>query len=354
MDPYAELGVDRNASPDDIRRAYKKLALKLHPDKNPGDAQSDAKFRRVAAAYAVLNDPDKRARYDATGRMDDADTQLDGVDLSDIFGALFMGGIPNMPGFGVHNAFHRAHMAHSPRIVVGVTMKDVLHGCKKTLKFDVIDRCGTCGGCGAKSPDDIIQCMQCEGRGQLLQQLGPFMVTSMTCPSCAGVGRTTRQGRACTACNGKKTRIVKESIDVAIPKGAANGHEFTIDGVGNFDQDANGRGNVIIHIAHERFEHEVDVEHNVIVRLKVSLAEVLCGLRREIDICGEKHVVESDGYFDPTKTRILTGVGLPKLATGARANLMVSFDVLYDAVDVKRMRKCRPIFERLFGADTPE
>ena len=340
-DLYADLGIPRGASPDDVKKAYRKLALRLHPDKNPGDSAAAEQFRRVAHAYEVLSDPERRERYDATGQDG---TEAPGhefeVDISHLFSNLFGGGFSPF-GPAHHFAFGGAaeEDAAVRHVDVRVSMMDVMNGARKTVELDTNVQCSKCSGSGAKDPSDVVQCPDCEGRGSIMRPFGPMMMMSAPCGRCAGAGVSVRAGRACDACRGAKRVPETARVEVPVPVGVRHGHETTVNHA--------AVGALNVRFLHHGFEHEVDDSHNVRVCLAVGLPEVLCGLRRVVDVCGETHVVEADGYFDPSKARVVRGGGLPR-SQHERGDLVVTFDVSYSGVDARRIRLFKPALERIF------
>lgn len=323
-DPYRVLGLTSDASGDAIKRAYRKLAMEHHPDKNPGDQASEETFKRVSEAYGILSDPDKRRTYDLYG------TSNGEASLDDLLTQMFAGSFVFMdrqeqPSSTVHE--------HPPDSVdVELSLVEVVHGTTKRVEFELLQACDGCGGTGAKAPSDVVPCASCGGRGVLIRAFGP-LVQHTTCGDCAGRGRRIKDvERRCARCQGGRTQYIPRTFELKIPAGVPNGYEMTLAGQGAYD-DARGACRDISF----RFRHVAEppytVDDNgldVRMRLSVSLDELLGGFSKVVEALGEPLVVHSCGYFDPTATHPrLTGGGLLDVSTQRRGDLSVSFDVVY-------------------------
>ena len=317
---YRDLQVEPDASDAEIRKAYKKLVLKLHPDKcSAGDTGDE--FRKVQTAYEILSDEEKRKRYDLTGRiLDDVEQNHGGPDLANIFGNIF--------GFQNQNQQARQQVDSA---TVFVTLADVYSGGVKHVAFDLPDMCDLCKGHGVSDPvGDFITCIQCGGRGACAIQVGPFVMASSECPSCAGFGSMIKPGCACPGCNGKKVVSVRRSFDVRLPRGIPDGHTHTIQGKGSFDPKSRRQSDVRLTF---QYAHQDDVTFEgdeVAFRMKVSLEEVLCGFSRTERPWNVPISFRARGYFDPKKEYRFPSRGLPVYRKSDKfMNLIVRFDVSY-------------------------
>ena len=242
-DYYEVLGVERNADAETIKKAYRKAAIKYHPDKNPGDKEAEEKFKEAAEAYDVLSNEDKRARYDRFGHagmggaaggggfsgfsgggfsMEDIFEQF-----GDIFGGAFGGGF----GGGRSSRSRTVNRGSDIRITVKLTLQEVAEGVTKKLKINKTVACDKCGGSGAKDSSSYATCTQCNGSGYVITVQNSFfgrMQTQSVCPTCGGQGRIIKE--KCSKCNGEGTERGQEIIEVKIPAGVSDGMMLTVRG----------------------------------------------------------------------------------------------------------------------------
>lgn len=246
-DFYEVMGVPKNATEDEIKKAYRKLAKKYHPDLNPGDKEAEAKFKEVNEAYEVLSDKDKRARYDQFGHAG-VDPNFGGgagggspftgdIDLGDIFNSFFGG----FGGGGTRRANPNAPRRGSDTEgVVNISFEEAAKGCRKTISFNKIETCPDCGGSGAAKGTSPSTCSQCGGTGQVrINQRTPFgmVQTARTCDRCGGSGRVIDS--PCHTCNGSGRVRKQKTIEINIPAGVDNDQMLNVSGQGNAG--ANGR-----------------------------------------------------------------------------------------------------------------
>ena len=249
-DYYEVLGVDKKATADEIKKAYRKLAIKYHPDKNPGDKTAEEKFKEAAEAYSVLSDPDKRAKYDQFGHsMGQGGFGGDGgfggfggfgggMSMEDIFaqfGNIFGGGFGGMGGFeSAGGRQRRQRRGTDVRIKVKLTLEDIAKGVSKTLKIPVLQPDPVCHGTGAKDGNAFATCPTCHGSGQVIHsQQTPLgvMQTAAACPQCGGEGKIITE--KCPNCQGEGVKRSEETVSFNIPAGVADGMVLTLKGKGN-------------------------------------------------------------------------------------------------------------------------
>ena len=340
---YDVLEVDRNASQDDIRRAYKRLALIYHPDKQPDDPE---KFKDITHAYTVLSDPEKRTYYDETGSHDFADGGGGGGpthDLHDIFSEIFA----NMPSFATGHPFmpqgnHGATQSQEAtppcpdKIDIEVSLSDVYHGTLKLVEYEAMDLCGACGGSKGASSSDVISCTTCQGTGRIQHSPMPFIMTFVSCPGCAGAGRTIKN--VCPKCEGRGTCYSKRSFELKIPKGILDGHVHVLAGKGGYDSSAKRCKDV-----HLKFTYDLDEgilvdasSRNVRMSMDIRLEDVLCGFERKLTIYDKTLIIRAPQYIDPSKEFVIPEWGLPDIKGENRANLIIMFRVLYPNEDAIR------------------
>jgi DnaJ-class molecular chaperone len=324
---YDVLGVQPSASEQDIKRAYKRAALKYHPDKNPGDKEAELKFKEVTDAYNVLSEPDRRQRYDRFGITSDQNGGGGGggPDLSDIFNSMFGG----FGGGGFHGS-NQQRQAIS-RASITITLADLYNGCPKVIQMEMSEACGKCKGHGVDNPDkDVLACVMCKGKGVTLTQMGPF-ITQSTCGSCRGKGSMIRPGRECPNCNGAKTMRSRKVLEVKVPKGVHNGHKLLLKGKGEYSVDTKENHDLELTFVHS-LPPGISIEpasESVRICLKVGLLQLLAGFRKVVDLWAPIRI-ETCGYVDPSKTYVFQGKGIPRLRDNASfGNLEVSIEILY-------------------------
>jgi molecular chaperone DnaJ len=273
-DYYEVLGVSKSADATELKKAYRKLAVQYHPDRNPDDKSAEDKFKEAAEAYEVLTDPDKKARYDRYGHagvdgqgggfsggggmtMDDIFSQFGDVFGDSGFGSFFGGG----GGGGSASGRQRGQKGANLRIKVSLTLEEIAHGVHKKIKVKKDVACTTCNGSGAKDSGSVKACNTCGGNGVVRQVRNTFlgqMQTTVTCPTCNGAGKIISS--FCGGCKGSGTSHGEETIDIDIPAGVESGMQLSMRSRGNMGQKGGPAGDLIINI--EEKEHEFDVEHN--------------------------------------------------------------------------------------------
>ena len=233
-DYYEILAVERNASSDEVKRAYRKLAMKYHPDRNPGDKEAEQRFKECAEAYEVLSDDEKRARYDRFGHAglrgtsghDFSHMRADDIFsmFNDIFGEAFGGGMGGMGGGGA-----RASRGYSLETQINVSLEEAAEGCEREVTFTRQDVCETCEGSGGKPGTKPIVCGACEGQGKVQQAgFGGMFRMVTTCPTCQGRGSL--YSESCPDCRGKGRRAKKRTLSVRVPPGIQTGQAIRVDG----------------------------------------------------------------------------------------------------------------------------
>jgi molecular chaperone DnaJ len=334
MDPYATLDVGRDATQDDIKRAYKRLAMKHHPDKNKGCKDAEEEFKKITTAYDVLSDTDKRSNYDRFGTVDAQQQQTPHHDFfraADAFEAFF----------GNHMHHSAKPDAKPDRIAVTLAASEVLRGARKRVEFEVLQRCEPCRGSGAHDPSTVVKCLACGGTGMNIATMGPIVIHQGTCGSCAGRGSVVR-GRKCDACKGERTKYGKRSIDVVIPPGIQDGLTRVLEGQGSYDPRADATRD--LHLTFSWSPHapgapptSVDRDSgDAVVEVRITLAELLGGFDRELMMFGcEPLRLSCRRYFDPDKETLLVPKrGMPVAAKGgARGELKIKFKVSFEIDD---------------------
>ena len=312
-DLYNVLGVERGASEDDIKKAYRKMAMKYHPDKNPGDATAEVKFKELAEAYDVLSTPDKKSNYDRFGTADGGRSGgfnggFGGFNMDDIFSNF--GDIFSSRG---NQQQRRQSKGGDLRIKVSLTINEIITGCSKKLKYKRQDTCKPCSG---KGGSDVRDCIPCGGKGRrAVIQNTPFgqIRTESGCPDCNMTGKIVHN--KCNSCNGDGTILMEQSVDVDIPKGVSNGIQLTMNGFGNAIRDGlNGDLQIVIdEIRDYSFKREGG---NIIIEKEVSVLDAIMGSNIKINTPhGEMTLTIQPGTQPGTISKI-NGKGIADIQYG--------------------------------------
>ncbi|MGQ0636973.1 MAG: molecular chaperone DnaJ [Planctomycetaceae bacterium] len=340
-DYYEVLGVKRDSSPDDIKRAYRKAAAAHHPDRNPGDHAAVERFKEAAEAFDVLGDPQKRNLYDRYGH--DAFAARNGGrpgfhDVDDIFSAfgdLFEGLFG--AGGGRRAARRGPSRGDSLRCSVSLQLKEAALGCTRTVEIQRAELCSTCDGSGAKPGSKSERCTYCGGRGQIVQAQGFFRIQT-TCPACHGVGELVRD--KCPGClgTGRENRAVR--LDVRVPPGVDNGMQLCLRGEGEPGDMGGPRGDLYcdLHVAdHPFFRRE---GHDLICNVPISFSQAALGTKFQIPLLDGRHNLEIPAGTQPGEVLKLKGKGMPDPHSGRKGDLLVE-------VHVEVPRKLTPHHEEL-------
>lgn len=350
-DFYEVLGVEKNADPDTIKKAYRKLAMQFHPDKNPGDKSAEDKFKEAARAYEILSNSEKRARYDRFGMAGiNGHAGMGGPqgfhDVSDVFEAFgdifgdFFGGM----GRSQSRQRNRPRRGSDLRYGLEVALEDVLTAQEEVIEFDVTENCKPCGGSGAAPGSHPESCAQCGGRGQVFRQQGFFSVGS-TCPVCRGTGQMVKD--PCKECKGQGKAKIHRKISVHIPAGVGHGTQLRLSGEGEGGYLGGPAGDLYVEIhvkPNARFERE---DEHLIAKLEISYLQALLG--GEVDfktLSGELEKVEiPKGTADGEVIRI-KGLGLPSLRGARTGDLHLQVRVNFPKkLDKKEEQLLRQIAE---------
>ena len=360
-DYYEVLGVQKNASAEEIKKAYRKLAIKYHPDKNPGDKEAEEKFKEAAEAYEVLSNPDKRSKYDQFGHaafeggaggygaggmnMDDIFSMF-----GDIFGGRFSSGGSPFESFfgGGSRGGRRTPVGSSLRVTVKLTLQEIAKGCEKKIKVRHDVLCDHCNGTGAKDPNSVETCPDCHGTGQITRMqrtiLGS-MQTSSPCPRCGGTGKIIKD--KCTHCNGTGVEKKEDIITINIPAGVGRGMQLKVDGKGNAVR--NGvPGDLLVLIDEEENGELMRSDNNLIYHLLLDLPTAVLGGTVEIPTVEGKVKVKVEKGTQSGKTLRLRGKGLPDVNGYGMGDLLVRIDVYIPENISSDERK---MFEKM--ADSP-
>jgi len=335
-DYYEILGVSRNASPEEIKKAYRKMAIKFHPDKNPDDKASEDKFKEAAEAYEVLGEADKRSRYDQFGHdglrnagsgfhemnMDDIFSQF-----GDIFGSAF-GGFGGFSGSSRGGQRRKVNRGTNLRVKVKLTLEEIATGVEKKLKVNKFINCTTCKGTGAKGGSSYHTCTTCHGTGQVTRVTNTFlgqMQTASTCPTCGGEGQIITD--KCPSCFGNGVEKGEEIITINIPAGVSEGIQLSVSGKGNAAARGGISGDLIIQIEEEKHAHLQRDGDNLIYEHYLSIPEAALGTTIEVPTLEGRAKVKIEPGTQSGKILRLKSKGLPTINAYGRGDLLVSIIV---------------------------
>lgn len=336
-DFYEVLGVSKGASEAEIKKAYRKMAIKYHPDKNPGDKEAENKFKEAAEAYEVLSDPQKKARYDQYGHAGMGGGAGGfgggGMSMDDIFshfGDIFGGGFGGFGGFGGGGSRggQRVNRGSNLRVKVKLTLKEIAYGAEKKIKVKKYVSCKHCSGTGAEHGSSYSTCSTCGGSGQVTRVANTIlgqMQTSSACPSCNGEGKTITQ--KCVHCSGEGVTREDEVISLNIPKGVMEGMQLSVSGKGNAARRGGVNGDLLVLIEEEEHPDLIRDENDLIYNLLLSVPEASLGLPIEVPTIDGKVKVKIDAGTQPGKILRLRGKGLPDVNGYGTGDLLVNINV---------------------------
>ena len=342
-DYYEVLGVDKSASADDIKKAYRKMAIKYHPDKNPGDKEAEEKFKEAAEAYSVLSDADKKARYDQFGHAGEEGAgpdfsggfgNLNDI-LNDLFGGAFGGGFGGFGGFG--GGFggqrgqrqQRVYRGRDIRVRVKLTLEEIAKGVEKEISIEKNVPCTECGGKGAKNSSDIKTCPACNGTGQVQRVVNSFLgqtVTYSTCQQCDGEGKII--SNPCRSCNGTGLVRKRETIKVKIPAGVEAGMQLTLQGEGHAAKNNGINGDLLV-VIEEHAHADLKREGNNLYYTKIiSVTDAMLGAEVSVPCLDGDYKIKIDAGTQSGEVVRLRGRGLPSVnGYGGTGDLYVKIAV---------------------------
>ncbi len=335
-DYYEVLGVSKDASAEEIKKAYRKKAIQYHPDKNPGDKEAEEKFKEAAEAYEVLSNPQKKQRYDQFGHagMGGAGSGFSQHDMSmddifsmfgDIFGGGFGGGFGGFGGFGSsRQQGRRVHRGSDLRVKVVLTLNEIDKGVEKKLKLKKYIACDVCHGTGAAGGSDYTTCPTCHGSGHVTRVTNTLlgqMQTTTTCPTCNGEGQIIKN--KCTSCGGEGVVRGEEVVTIKIPAGVGEGMQLNVSGKGNAGRHSGVNGDLLVVVQEESHPELIRDGNNLIYNLFINMPDFILGTTAEIPTVDSKVKVKIDAGTQPEKILRLRGKGLPDINGYGRGDLLV-------------------------------
>jgi molecular chaperone DnaJ len=365
-DYYEVLGVERTATPDEIKKAYRQLALKFHPDRNPGDKQAEESFKEVAEAYEVLSDPEKRSRYDRFGHAPQGVPgggfeDMRGFDLADALRAFMrdFGGA----GGGFGDLFEQAGPGRRPRerrgntleIRLPLTLEEISTGTEKHVKVRHMRACKVCKGSGAKPGTSRKTCPRCQGSGQIRQvQRSIFgqLINVTTCDRCHGEGTIVED--PCDACSGEGRVREQSEISIKVPAGVSSGNFIPLPGLGDAGPRGGPAGDLIAHI--QEIEHPLFVRDgdDIVIEVPLSVSRAALGGKVEVPtLGGGRALVDIPASTQSGRLLRLRGKGLKSLQRSGTGDLLVRVVVITAAKLSERAKKLFQEFETLPDAKVP-
>lgn len=338
-DYYEILGVSKSSTADEIKKAYRKVAMQFHPDRNPGDKEAEEKFKEAAEAYEVLSDQDKRAQYDRFGHagvngrggggahgmnMDDIFSNFGDIFGDDIFGSFFGGGGGRQRGGGRTRGTRGSNL----RIKLKMNYEEIAKGANKTVKVKKYTTCSTCTGSGAKDKSSIQNCGTCNGTGQVRKVTNTFlgqMQTVGTCPTCNGEGSTITS--KCTACKGEGRVYTEETINIDIPAGVQDGMQLSLSGKGNSGERGGAPGDLIVLIEEEQHPELQRDNLNVIYDMHISFTDAVFGANPEVPTIDGRAKIKIPAGTQSGKIFRLKGKGFPAINSYEKGDQLIHVNV---------------------------
>ncbi|WP_118976307.1 molecular chaperone DnaJ [Taibaiella koreensis] len=335
-DYYEVLGVQKGASADEIKKAYRKVAMQYHPDRNAGDSAAEEKFKEAAEAYEILSDSNKRAQYDRFGhagmsgaagggfgggmRMEDIFSNFGDIFGDDMFGSFFGGG---RQGGG-----RRGSRGSNLRVKLKMSYAEIAHGATKKIKVKKHVHCSTCNGSGAKDKNAVQTCTTCNGSGQVRRVQSTFlgqMQTVTACPTCNGEGSVVTA--KCTVCKGEGRVFGEETITIDVPAGVQDGMQLSMSGRGNVGERGGMPGDLLILIEEEKHAELARDGNDVQYVLPLSFYDVIFGTQVEVPTIDGKAKIKIPAGTQSGKIFRLKGKGFPEINSYGRGDQLVQVKV---------------------------
>tara|TARA_B100000123_G_scaffold84982_1_gene61418 strand:- start:1856 stop:3106 length:1251 start_codon:yes stop_codon:yes gene_type:complete len=352
---YNILGVDKNASDSEIKKAYRKKAMKYHPDKSNENnrKENENKFKLLSHAYDILKDSDKRSTYDKFGEEGlKGMGGFEGGDPFDIFSNFFSGGMGGSP-FGFTSNRRKVRRGEDRIEEIDITLEDVYNNVVKKIDIKQKVKCSTCFGTGAKSDSDIVTCSTCSGTGKIMQiiNIGPGMIqqSMKTCTKCNGKGKIIIN--KCEKCNGIKYQVKKKILNVPIENDFRSGKKIVFQEMAHYDPNCDEQGNLILVInlvQHDLFKLKGKKNtYDLIIKKNILLSDALCGTEILINhLDNRKLLFKSNNLIKPNHDYIIKGEGL-KYNKAMKGDLYIDFNIIFpDSLDAERkkyLKKLLPI-----------
>jgi len=347
---YETLGVSKNASQDEIKKAYKKLAMTYHPDKNPNNKEADAKFREISSAYSVLSDEEQKQKYDHLGdehfNNNSGGDQEHDVNVHDIFQHFFNrgGGDPFSDMFGFRHHGQQQNKCNNILKEFKVTLDDVYYGINKNLTLKVTHYCKSC----------IKTCENCNGNGMIQQMINRgFMTQIMTTPCnvCNGAGTITKGNKSCSQCSGSGTYEVDNLCNLTITKGFEDNIKTIFNNLGEQPKKANQQpGNLILEIKIQEHAYFVRKGNDLYYKVNITLTESVLGKDITINYFDDviKININQFGIINPHKQYIIKNRGMPIMNSDKKGNMYLEFTITYPKLEKDEIECLSTAFSKAF------
>ncbi|MEE8340762.1 MAG: molecular chaperone DnaJ [Candidatus Neomarinimicrobiota bacterium] len=365
-DLYEILGVQKDVSKNELKRAYREIAKKYHPDRNPDNNEAEQKFKEAAEAYSILNDDGKRAKYDQFGHAgvglgDTGGQGFDGVhfsmeDIFSQFGSIFGGRHPfeDIFGGGTQSARGGYRKAKDLRVSLKLDYLEILNGTEKTIKIKRHEICNTCNGSGAKHGTSPTQCKQCNGSGQVRQVKQSFFGQSIVvtdCPICRGTGEFIES--PCSSCHGSGIERKTVSIKVKVPKGVENGNYMTLEGQGNKGGKGVHAGNLLVFFEEESHEYFVRNGADIILEAHINIAQAVLGDTITVPTIEGKANLKIPKGLQSGQVLRMRGKGLSRLRSSNRGDQLIRIIINIPTSLSKQEKNIYSELEKITGSMTP-
>lgn len=333
-DYYEVLEVSKNASADEIKKAYRKKAIQFHPDKNPGNKEAEEKFKEAAEAYEILSDEQKRAQYDRFGHSAPGGFgghTGGGFSMEDIFsqfGDIFGGHFGGFGGFGGSSGGRQVRRGQDLRVRVKLNLKEVAKGVEKKIKVNKYVACSHCKGNGAENGTAYTTCATCHGTGSVSRVANTIfgqMQTQSSCPTCQGEGTSITQ--KCGHCHGEGVKREDEVINIRIPAGVAEGMQLSMSGKGNAARRGGVNGDLLILVEEEEHPELIRDENDLVYNLLLSFPQASLGTSVDIPTVDGKAKVTIEPGTQPGKVLRLRNKGLPSVNGYGTGDLLINVSV---------------------------
>ncbi len=329
-DPYEVLGIGRDASDADVKKAYRQKALEFHPDRNPGDTAAEEKFKEATEAYEILKDPQKRARFDQYGHdaFGQGGAEWHHVDINEalrsFMSAFGGGGFEDLFGGGGGGGSRRQR-GRDRQVRIALTLEEIASGVKKKIRVKKHVVCDACDGRGARDRSDVQTCAECQGTGQIKQVVRSLFgqsINVVVCARCRGTGQMVVN--PCPSCRGDGRREGEETVEVRVPAGVMGGNFMRLEGKGDAGPRGADAGDLIV--VFEEIEHEIfvrDGDVDLVCETRLSVSQAATGMKVDVPTLTGKARVSIPEGIQSGKVLRLRGKGLPALRGGGRGSLLV-------------------------------
>jgi molecular chaperone DnaJ len=313
-DYYEVLGVGRDASDNELKRAYRQLAMQYHPDKNPGDKTAEERFKAISEAYAILSDPDKRAQYDRFGTVGGAGGGFDGG-----FGTLFEDIFENFFAGGGGGRGRRSRVARGEDLQyeLKISLEEAATGIETKVQIPRLEKCDACGGTGAEPGTQRTTCDMCRGQGQVRFNQG-FLTVARTCPKCQGAGEVTKS--PCRTCRGEGRQRTERVLNIKIPAGIEDGMQLRLTGEGSGGLQGGPHGDLYVLVRIREHAIFARTGADLVCDLPVSFPQLALGAEIEVPVLDGKESLKIPAGSQPSQVLRLRGKGMPHLRGRGRGD----------------------------------